>query len=234
MVNDGIQRNDFNEKELKTVRFSAYSKEIDVIMRKISFLEKNITQQLYTLPHFPKTLPPNHKTGVRRTNRTKENWSNQLNNLLGIYSKDEIFTLDSLAATLHDQVLRLQSTLFPIAILEQVHLNNDNVENKKLLKEITYEYLSKENCGGANKFGTFIIKRIFFGDLSLGISILVNRTTFETVTSSIIVVRSSFIENDFLYEDYLIFDCNVKRREKFKRKILFISTTINFNYQTKV
>ena len=45
MANDGIQRND-NRKGFKTVQFSAYSKEIDVIMKKISFLEKK---------HYPTT-----------------------------------------------------------------------------------------------------------------------------------------------------------------------------------
>ncbi|QHS72729.1 Sdd1p SPAR_E00180 [Saccharomyces paradoxus] len=233
MANDGIQRND-NRKAFKTVQFSAYSKEIDIIMKKISFLERNITQQLDTLPHFPETLSPSHKDCVSRKNRTRGSWSNQLKNLLGIYSRDEIISLDNLAATLHDQVLKLQATLFPNAILKQVHLDNDNIENKRILKEITYEYFSKENCREGDKFGAFIVKRIFFGDLSLGISILVNHTTFESATSSIIAVKSSFIENDFFYEDYLIFDCRVKRRKKLKRKILFISTTMNFNYQTKV
>ena len=41
MANDGIQRND-NRKGFKTVQFSAYSKEIDVIMKKISFLEVSL------------------------------------------------------------------------------------------------------------------------------------------------------------------------------------------------
>ncbi|AJV36031.1 ABH_G0013780.mRNA.1.CDS.1 [Saccharomyces cerevisiae] len=233
MANDGIQRND-NRQGFKTVQFSAYSKEIDVIMKKISFLERNITQQLDTLPHFPKTLPPNHKDCVSRKHRARRGWSSQLKNLLGIYSKEEIFTLDNLAATLHDQVLKLQATLFPNAILKQVHLDNANIENKRILKEITYKYLSNENCKEENKFGTFIVKRIFFGDLSLGVSVLINRIAFKSATSSIMVVRSSFIESDFFYEDYLIFDCRAKRRKKLKRKILFISTTMNFNYQTKV
>lgn len=233
MANDGIQRND-NRKGFKTVQFSAYSKEIDIIMKKISFLERNITQQLDTLPHFPETLPPSHKDCVSRKNRTRGCWSDQLKNLLGIYSRDEIFTLDNLAATLHDQVLKLQATLFPNTMLKEVHLDNDNIENRRILKEITYEYFSRENCREEDKFGAFIVKRIFFGDLSIGISILVNHRTFESATSSIIAVKSSFIENDFFYEDYLIFDCRVKRRKKLKRKILFISTTLNFNYQTKV
>ncbi|CAI4059675.1 hypothetical protein N7582_001409 [Saccharomyces uvarum] len=233
MANGGIQKNDGTTGS-KTVLFWTCSKEIDIIMKKISFLERNITKQLDTLPLFPKTLPPNHETRINRTRRTKGSWGTQLKNLLGIYSRDEISTLDNLAATLHDQVLKLQAKLFPIAILKQVHLNKDNVENKKILKEITYEYLSKKNCQRESKFGAFIVRRIFFGDLSLGVSILVNRIAFETVGSSIVVVRSSFIENDFLYEDYLIWGGGMKRRKKFKRKIVFISTTINFNYQTKV
>ncbi|CAI4059864.1 hypothetical protein SKDZ_05G0140 [Saccharomyces kudriavzevii ZP591] len=233
MANGGIQKND-NTTNFKVAQFSTYSKEIEIIMKKITFLERNITQQLDTLPHFPKTLPPSHKTCRCRTSKPRESWSNQLKNLLGIYSKEEISTLDNLAATLHDQVLKLQAKLFPVAILKQVHLDNNNVENRKILKEVTYEYLSKENCQRERKFGAFIVKRIFFGDLSLGVSILVNRVTFETVTSSIVIVSSSFIENDFFYEDYLILGCKVRRRKKFKRKILFISNTINFNYQTKV
>ncbi|EJS44083.1 YEL057C [Saccharomyces arboricola H-6] len=233
MANGGIQRN-YVTRNFKNVQFSTYSKEIDIIMKKISFLERIITQQIDTLPHFPETSPPNHKIYQNRKNKTKGSWSDQLKNLLGIYSKDEISTLDNLAATLHDQVLKLQAKLFPIAILKQVHLNNDSVENKKILKETTYEYLAKESCQGQNAFGAFITRRVFFGDLSLGVSVLVNRITFERVTSSTVIMRSSFIENDFFYEDYLILGCNVARRKKSKRKILFISATINFNYQTKV